>query len=101
MLEPSRFSKNLVVKVKKHDANGNNSLEDYDLYELAGFGQVVNSLGNLVRFPIYKKTFARGGMFYGNKMVQYQKDLGYSWEGNENLPYPIDFVDDLFNDATL
>jgi hypothetical protein len=62
---------NLVVKVKKHDANSTNNFDDFWIYKYIRNGSAVDRYGNIVEFPIYALTSPRGGMFYGHKMVQY------------------------------
>jgi len=85
-----------VVKVKKDNSYGN-SLEDYYIYEYYRDGSALDSNGNIIKFPIYILSSARGGMFYGHKMLQYQEDMGFSWE--KTSQYSFSHVSDFFEDA--
>lgn len=92
---------NLVVKVKKHDANSTNNFDDFWIYRYVKHGSAIDRFGNIIEFPIYALTSPRGGMFYGHKMIQYQQNIGYSWEniGKTDMNRVLQIFDDIISNS--
>ena len=67
-----------IVKVHKQGHVGYNQ-EDFYFYRLYNHGTSVDRYGNVFTYPIYTLINPRGGIFYGNKILEYMTVQGFDW----------------------
>jgi hypothetical protein len=67
-----------IVKVHKEGHTGYNQ-EDFYFYRLYSHGTSVDRHGNVFTYPIYTLVNPRGGIFYGNKILEYMTIQGFAW----------------------
>ena len=92
-----------IVKVHKEGHVGYNQ-EDFDFYRLYSMGTSVDKYGNVFTYPIYTLINPRGGVFYGNKILEYMSNQGFDWNNrgvfvDESKLAEIEKLISIWNDS--